>query len=173
MKILNVCKECGKSGLFLQLDKDMLCEQCAQLAKNKLSSDQVEDILVDYVVKDGSLSKFNEYMKAQKAKESRREKSFDLTYNNLMQGKALEKQGKTDEALALYLKNLKRLPQGTDYYTRPCIILEKQKKYDKAIEICDLAIKCIKEKRFNADIEDFIHRRERLISKKEKAEKNK
>lgn len=63
---------------------------------------------------------------------------------------------------------MENIPPGTDYYTRPCIILEKKHEYAQAIEICDMAIKGIREDRFNADEEEFLHRKNRLLKKLEK-----
>lgn len=37
----------------------------------------------------------------------------------------MERQGEIEKALVIYFKLLKNCPTGTDYYVRPCIILEK------------------------------------------------
>lgn len=56
-------------------------------------------------------------------------------------GRAVEKAGKIDSALRTYLSILKKYrPVGLDYYTRPAIILEKQKKYEEAIRVCEIAL---------------------------------
>lgn len=69
-------------------------------------------------------------------------------------------------AYKTYFKILSQYnPKGTAYYERPCIILEKQKRYDEAINICQRVIKAIKNNEFNASIEEFEHRLNRLIKK--------
>ena len=53
----------------------------------------------------------------------------------------------------------------TMYYIR------KKHEYLQAIEICDLAIKSIREERYQADESEFTHRKNRLLSKLEKQKK--
>lgn len=175
METLKVCKECGKSGSDLHLNESLLCNECAEAQKMIMAHDEFRHEVISTWESGGDLSKLEAYTKAyDKVLSDQRDrtlKSHEYVYNNLMKGKALEKQGKADEALALYFENLKYLPQGTDYYTRPCIVLEKKKEYDKAIEVCDLAIEVIEEGRFNADVEEFINRKNRLLAKKAKAER--
>jgi len=82
----------------------------------------------------------------------------------------LEKQGKPEEALFLYLKILKEyIPYGTAYYERPAIILERIGQFKEAIAICDRAIKIMNTILFRGDPESFKKRKIRLekkISKK-------
>lgn len=49
-------------------------------------------------------------------------------------------------------------------FSRLAIIYEKQKKYEKAIEICDIAIE------FKHEAEEYSQRKEKIIQKKEKGE---
>jgi len=78
----------------------------------------------------------------------------------------LEKEGKADEALEIYMRILRNYtPRGTLYYERPAIILERAGKHDDAILICDRAIAAISEGLFNADTEPFERRRARLAKK--------
>lgn len=52
-----------------------------------------------------------------------------------------ERAGNVDAALIAYLSILKQYrPTGLDYYTRPAIILEKQKNYKDAIKVCKKAL---------------------------------
>lgn len=88
-------------------------------------------------------------------------------YHIYKKARQLEKTN-PDKALNLYLEILSKYePRGTLYYERPCIILEKQKRYDEAIGICRKAIGLIEGDIFNADAETFKHRMERLIRKKD------
>ena len=98
----------------------------------------------------------------------REKRNFNRVFGNYEKARSLEKSGEVEKALAIYLKLLDNCPTGTDYYVRPCIILEKQKNYKKAIEICDMAIACIRQGRFKADETEFLKRKERLVKKLEK-----
>lgn len=80
-----------------------------------------------------------------------------------------EKNGDTAKALDLYINILSNFePSGTSYYERPAIILEKQKRYEEALKICNLALS--NPNRFNiptlkAVKKSFIKRKERLLKK--------
>ncbi|WP_300902302.1 hypothetical protein [uncultured Clostridium sp.] len=80
-----------------------------------------------------------------------------------------EKNNDVDGALELYLDILKRYaPVGIIYYERPAIILEKRKEYEKALEVCNLALN--NPQRFNKPTgksvkEKFTKRKNRLLDK--------
>lgn len=167
----NVCKGCGKSGYFLKLNKDLLCEECLDLQRKQMTSSKFDEELIKWYKGEGSLKKVNSYMKAQDAKSQREEKNFNKVFHKYQKARELEKSGKVDNALEIYIKILENCPPGTDYYIRPCIILEKKHLYAQAIQICDLAIKNIRIGRFNADENEFLHRKDRLLKKIEKAKK--
>lgn len=167
----NVCKGCGKSGYFLKLNKDLLCEECLDLQRKQMTSSEFDEELIKWYKGEGSLKKVNSYMKAQDAKSQREEKNFNKVFHKYQKARELEKSGKVDNALEIYIKILENCPPGTDYYIRPCIILEKKHLYAQAIQICDLAIKNIRIGRFNADENEFLHRKDRLLKKIEKAKK--
>ncbi len=84
-----------------------------------------------------------------------------------------EKNNDVDGALELYLDILKRYaPVGIIYYERPAIILEKRKEYERALEICNLALN--NPQRFNKPTwksikEKFTKRKTRLLNKISKA----
>ena len=102
------------------------------------------------------------------------DKDFDKYSNYFKQARNLEKLKKEDEALKIYLDILNKYePEGTAYYERPAIILEKQKRYKEAIKLCNMAIKAINNKKFNADVNEFEHRLNRLNNKIEKQENSK
>lgn len=164
----NVCKGCGKSGYFLKLNKDLLCEECVDLQNKEMTLAEFDEELVKWCKGKGTLKRVNSYLKAQDAKSQREEKSFNKVFNKYQKARELEKLGKVDNALEIYLKILENCPPGTDYYIRPCIILEKRHQYTQAVEICDLAIKNIRIGRFNADENEFLHRKSRLLKKIEK-----
>ncbi len=165
MHVRNVCKECLANGDTLILNDDLLCPECEYFHSLNLKK-------IDYESK--SLSdmqkRIEEYNNAYDAKSEREDKNFNFIFGNYNRAKELEKQGQIDKALEVYLSILEYVPPGTDYYNRPCIILEKKKEYALAIEICDLAIKCVSEGRFgrNASDDEFIHRKNRLIRKMSK-----
>ncbi len=165
MHVRNVCKECLANGYSLKLNEDLLCSKCANLLSMRISNASFDE-LAELVWSESE--EFDAYNKAYEAKSKREEKNFNFIFDNFSKARELEKDGCVQEALNIYLKIVEYCPPGTDYYTRPCIILEKQKEYAKAIEICDLAIKHIREGRFNADEEEFNHRKERLIKKMSK-----
>ncbi|MBC5745620.1 hypothetical protein FMM74_019135 [Lachnospiraceae bacterium MD308] len=167
----NVCKGCGKGGYFLKLNKDLLCEECVDLQNKEMTLSEFDEELTKWYKGEGTLKKVNSYMKAQDAKSQREEKSFNKVFNRYQKARELEKSGKLDNALEIYLKILKNCPPGTDYYVRPCIILEKKHQYTQAVELCDLAIKNIRIGRFNADENEFLHRKNRLLRKIEKEKK--
>lgn len=166
-----VCKGCGKSGIFLKLNSDLLCDECEDLKNREMSMSEVADELVNFVKGENITKKFSTYIKSQEAKEKRGERNFKFVFGNYDKARNLEKQGETEKALELYLKLLNNCPPGTDYYVRPCIILEKKHEYSHAIQICDLAIRNIQQGRFNANVEEFQHRKERLLRKLEKNKK--
>lgn len=166
-----VCKSCGKNGFFLKLNEDLLCSECADLQNREMSMPEVADEIVKFVNGKGTTKKLDTYIKAQEKKENRERKNFNFVFGNYKKARNLEKQGKTDKALELYLKLLDNCPGGTDYYVRPCIILEKKHEYVHAIQICDLAIRNIQQGRFNANVEEFQHRKNRLLRKLENNKK--
>lgn len=164
IKEKNVCKECWESGYSLKLNKDFLCKKCEVLSKKYGFSDkEFESGLIT--------QNFIAAMKAYDDKEKRANRNFDKIYGKYQEARELEKYGNTDDALKIYLKNLENCPPGTNYYSRPAIILEKQHQYAQAVELCDLAIKNIRIGRFKANEEEFLHRKNRLLKKIEKEKK--
>lgn len=96
---------------------------------------------------------------------------FETYYNMYVQAKELEKTD-PDAALTIYDQILSKFtPEGTLYYERPCILLERKKtkeSYRKAIKICERAIRVIEAKKFNANADEFVKRKERLVKKMNK-----
>ncbi len=154
MLVKKVCKQCGENGYNLRLNEKLLCPDCADLESKEMSMSKITNLV--------------KFFKAQEARSKREEKNFNFIFKKYQKARDLEKKGEIDKALTIYLKLLENIPPGTDYYTRPCIILEKKHEYAQAIEICDMAIKGIREDRFNADEEEFLHRKNRLLKKLEK-----
>lgn len=175
MIIKNACKECGKSGYFLKLNKELLCPKCADEKNKRMTLEEVVKDLNDWFDGKGTLDRIEANNNRYNAKRKREDENFQKVYFSYQKARELEKKGKIDEALKIYLKNLKECPPGTDYYVRPCIILEKKHEYARAIEICDIAIKLCREGRFDLKKEghfksedEFAYRKERLIKKLEK-----
>ncbi|MGE5571658.1 MAG: hypothetical protein ACM3ZU_01375 [Bacteroidota bacterium] len=85
------------------------------------------------------------------------------------QAQDLERQGRLEEALSIYMRILSDYtPRGTVYYERPAIILERLGQFDRAIAICKRAIKVIEAGLFRADVEPFERRKVRLENKKQR-----
>ncbi len=171
IKTKMVCKECYKSGYNLKLNENLLCDECIDYYNKELNSNELRSDIENWIDKKGNLKRINICNKLRKKKEKRTEKNFYKIFNAYQKARELERQGKPDDALKIYLKLLVECPPGTEYYARPCIILEKKHEYLQAIEICDLAIKSIREERYQADESEFTHRKNRLLSKLEKQKK--
>lgn len=92
--------------------------------------------------------------------------NFDNYFSLFEHARELEKSGHLEEALDIYLNILSEYsPEGSLYYERPAIILEKLKRYDESLKICDLAIKNQHDLNLHFSKEDFQYRKERLIKK--------
>lgn len=166
------CNQCGQVGLFLRLNKDGLCKSCER-DNSKLVDLSFYELAtkISNDVKTGNnieLKKIEKSLEAQNRINKRQRTNFDIVYNRYNKARELERSGNIDNALKIYLSLIEYRPPGTDYYTRPCIILEKQKKYKEAIEICNIAIEEINNNNFNADVSEFAKRLERLEKKLEK-----
>ena len=161
----NVCKGCGESRYFLKLNKELLCPKCVELEMKTMSMDKVVDELVKWCEGTGTTKNIEAYLHAAESKNKREQHNFNMIFSKYTEARNIEKQGKEEEALSIYLDLLESYPPGTDYYVRPCIILEKKREFTKAIEICDFAIENIRQGRFNADESEFEKRRERLVKK--------
>lgn len=83
----------------------------------------------------------------------------------------LERDGDLEGALELYIKNLESHPDGTVYFDRPCIVLEKLGRYEEAIELCNQALERIDKKKMNCNPGSYYKRRDRLWKKIEKRDK--
>ncbi len=80
--------------------------------------------------------------------------------------KVLERMGREEEALKIYLEiHANFFPNTSDLYERPAIILEKRKRFDEAIHICEKAIKFINEGKMTGIKESFSRRIERITSR--------
>lgn len=168
IKTKMVCKECYKSGYNLKLDKNLLCDECIDYYNKELNPNDFGNDLDNWIDGKGDLKRISICNKLREKKEKRTDKNFYRIFNPYQKARELERKGKIDDALKIYLKLLIECPPGTEYYTRPCIILEKKHEYLQAIEICDLAIKSIREGRFQADENEFIKRKNRLTKKADK-----
>lgn len=89
------------------------------------------------------------------------------------QAHEFEKNGEIEIALKMYLSIIyDSEPIARTFYKRPAIILEKQKEYEKAIEVCDLVLNNLnKFEKVDREmaIEEFTKRKERLIKKLSKS----
>ena len=172
MRIKNVCIDCGKSGFFLKLDGSGRCADCARAAEKYLTMEEVTDEAAKMIRGEGDARPVLQHLREQEAKHRRTREKFFSVYDRYAAARKLEKEGAPEKALEIYLQLLPDCPGGTDYYVRPCILLEKAGDYGKAIEICNLAIAQIRQGRFQADPEEFLRRRERLERKQSKKTDN-
>lgn len=87
--------------------------------------------------------------------------------NNNIKGKALEKEGKIEQAIELYEFNVKNRFEGNHPYDRLAIIYHKSKQYEKECEVLEKAIDV-----FENDIPDSRPDKIKKLSKfKERLEK--
>ncbi|MGB3367426.1 MAG: tetratricopeptide repeat protein [Acidaminobacteraceae bacterium] len=80
--------------------------------------------------------------------------------------KTLERIGNENKALEVYLDVLKNYtPNTSDAYERPAVILERKKRYDEALKICENAIELINDDKLGGTVTKFEKRIEKLKSK--------
>ena len=83
--------------------------------------------------------------------------------NDVCKGSAKRREDAPDEALEIYMDILNRyIPEELSIMRDHTIILERAGEYDDTIRICDMAIKAIQARLFNADTEPFEKRKVRL-----------
>lgn len=88
------------------------------------------------------------------------EKKFNKQVDRNLLGKQLEKEGKTDQAISLYTRNVAERFEGNFPYDRLAIIYRKQKDYDKEIDILKTAIDV-----FENDVPSYRPDREAKLAK--------
>lgn len=131
----------------------------------KLGYEKIAGLLRDDALYNtGFTERLEEYNRVQKEKKNHKRELFEQRYAEFEKARTLEKEGKLEEAAELYKKNVK-YGEGTVYFDRPCIVLEKLGRYEEAIEICNIAIDKINKGKFNADVNSYINRKERLYAK--------
>lgn len=80
--------------------------------------------------------------------------------------KKLEEMGNTDRALDLYLElHEKYDPNTSDAYERPAILLERKKRYEEALALCEAAIEEINNDRVSGTVDKFNRRKESILEK--------
>lgn len=88
---------------------------------------------------------------------------FAEMHRLIEKAKTFERMGREEEALNLYLEiHAKYFPNTSDLYERPAILLEKRKRFDEAIQICEKAIKLINEGKITGIKDNFVRRIERI-----------
>lgn len=88
-------------------------------------------------------------------------------FNLLQKAKRLEKIGNSSEALRVYLELHKdHTPNTFDSFERPIILLEKFKRYEEAVTMCEKAITLVNDGKISGTVERFEHRLERIHEKK-------
>lgn len=84
----------------------------------------------------------------------------------LQRAKKMETMGQSNRALDLYLElHDQYTPNMCDAYERPAIILERLKRYDEAIKLCEAAIEGIQNDTLSGTIDKFEKRLESIAEK--------
>lgn len=152
----------------------------AKTSSNSLNNDilniDLEDtgrILNNYIKgKPNSKQQYNELenkLKEYEAQEKLKQNTFNEYYSKFLKAKDLEKAGEIEKALSLYMDVINNYnPEGSSYYERPAIMLEKIRDYKRALSISmmgkqNLITRSINEN--NIDISYFDNRIARLESK--------
>jgi len=104
-------------------------------------------------------------------KRARYKPDFSVYSKAYEMARELERQSRPFEALTVYQAILAAFaPEGTAYFERPAILLERFGELDEAIQVCDRAIEQIEDHAFHADAEPFRKRKARLLAKKRRRE---
>jgi len=104
-------------------------------------------------------------------KRTRCKPDFSVYSKAYEMARELERQSRPFEALAVYRAILIAFaPEGTAYFERPAILLERFGELDEAIQVCDRAIEQIESHTFHAAAEPFKKRKARLLAKKKRRE---
>jgi len=104
-------------------------------------------------------------------KRGRYKPDFSVYSKAYEMARELERQSRPFEALTVYQAILAAFaPEGTAYFERTAILLERFGELDEAIQVCDRAIEQIEGHAFHADAEPFRKRKARLLRKKERRE---
>lgn len=133
-----------------------------------LSLDELAIELKKYVNTGIESQKLKDYNAALLLQENEniKKKNYFKEYSSLYEKALILEKTDVHGALDVYFDILnKYIPEGSSYYERPCIILEKLKRYDEAIEICNLAITRVEKNNFHFSADDFKKRLNRLIKK--------
>lgn len=109
----------------------------------KIDLEDTNKILRDYIKgKPGSEKRYYELqnkLKEYEVESKLKKQIFEEYYYKFMNAKSLEKDGKIDEALSIYMDIINNYnPEGTSYYERPAIMLEKIGDYKRALSIAML-----------------------------------
>ena len=85
------CVSCGKSGIFVKVNKDGLCTQCAKDKTLILDSDSTANLLIDFVKKDSksSLKKVQASIDAQDRINKRQLQNFEKLFNQFQRARDL------------------------------------------------------------------------------------
>lgn len=88
---------------------------------------------------------------------------FAEMHKLIEKAKTYERIGREEEALKIYLEIHERFfPNTSDLFERPAILLEKRKRFDEAISMCEKAVKLIQEGKITGIKENFDRRIARI-----------
>lgn len=88
---------------------------------------------------------------------------FAEMHKMIEKAKTYERIGREEEALNIYLEiHVKFFPNTSDLFERPAILLEKRKRFDESIQICEKAIKLINEGKITGIKDNFERRIQRI-----------
>lgn len=93
---------------------------------------------------------------------------FTEMHKLIERAKVLERAGREEDALKTYLEiHEKFFPNTSDLFERPAILLEKRKRFNEAIAMCEKAIKLINEGKVTGVKDNFTRRIERIKARTE------
>lgn len=93
---------------------------------------------------------------------------FTEMHKLIERAKVLERAGREDDALKTYLEiHEKFFPNTSDLFERPAILLEKKKRFNEAIAMCEKAIKLINEGKVTGVKDNFTRRIDRIKARSE------
>ncbi len=159
----------GYGDWYIKFQPEIKVPRSRRPRISNMSYDQLaKNLTNDIKYNTGFIDELDKYNTRQEEKKCKEQKKYDQIYKKYDTAHGLEKEGKFEEALSLYLEIVKKNPDGTAYFDRPCIVLEKLGRYDEAIALCNQALERISSGKMSADPESYHKRISRLEKKKSK-----
>ncbi len=94
------------------------------------------------------------------------DENLQKLYKKMEKAKRMERMGNDDEALRVYLDILENHnPNTSDLFERPAIILEKKRRFEEALEICDRALDLLADDLMTGSTKTFEKRKASIEQK--------